>query len=78
MPNVVILSVSSKKHFFSPQSSAQFLVVHVGLVLPGAPKLSHDFRVLELELALVADPVDDLAVVLLRQQFEAGPKQKNF
>ena len=60
------------KFLSSPKGSAQLLVVHVGLVLPGAPELRHDLRVLQLELSLVADPVDDLAVVLLGQQFEPG------
>ena len=54
-----------------PQSSAQLLVIHVRFVFPGAPQLRRDLGVVQLELALVPQPVDPLPVLLVRQQVQA-------
>ena len=65
------------KFLSSPKGSAQLLVIHVGLVLPGAPELRHDLRVLQLELSLVADPVDDFTMVFLGQEFKSRNIDEN-
>ena len=61
---------SNKKDVFLPECPAEFFVVHVWFVFPGAPELSHHLGVLQLELAHVSDPVDHVAVLLVRQQLQ--------
>lgn len=53
-----------------PESPAEFLVVHGGLVLALTPLLRHQLRLVELELALLAHPGDAVSRVLVRQQLQ--------
>ena len=53
-----------------PERAAQFLVVHAGFVLALAPHLGHHLGVVEFELAVVPDPLNHLAAVLVRQQLQ--------
>ena len=39
-----------------PQSSTQFIIIHVGLILPDSPALGHLLRVHHLELSLAPLP----------------------
>ena len=52
------------------ETSAQFLVVHLGLVLPRAPPTGHLLGVNQLELPLAAGPGYAILAVTIRQQLE--------
>lgn len=54
----------------TPQSPAEFLVVHCGLVFALAPFLGHQLRLVELELALFSHPGDAVSGILVGQQFQ--------
>lgn len=53
-----------------PESSAEFLVVHGGLVFALTPFLCHELRLVELELALLTHPGDAVSCVLVCQQLK--------
>lgn len=53
-----------------PEGSAEFLIVHSGLVLALAPFLCHKLRLVEFELALLAHPGDAVSCILVRQQLQ--------
>ena len=52
------------------ETPAQFLVVHLGLVLPRAPPAGHLLGVDQFELPLAAGPGDAVLAVAIRQQLE--------
>lgn len=54
----------------TPQSSAEFLIVHCGLVFSLAPFLGHQLRLVEFELALFSHPGDAVSRILVGQQLQ--------
>lgn len=59
-------------HFFNDilyiivsESSAEFVVIHIRLVLTNPPETSHLFRLQELELPIVRGPADHVLVLRL-------------
>ena len=58
-----------------PNGTTQLVIVHVGFSLPDAPEHGYSFRVKELELSIVANPSDDVRVLLfLKELVEKLPK----
>ena len=53
-----------------PQCSTEFLVIHGRFVFPLTPHLSHHFRVVQLELTLLPDPLNHFPTVFVRQQIQ--------
>ena len=49
--------------------AAQLVVVHVWLSLPDAPEHGDGFRVEKLEFSVIANPSDDVGVLLLLKKF---------
>ena len=60
-----------------PQRSAQFVVVHVLFVLADAPQARHFLRVQQFELAVVVRPLDDVTVLVAKQQLEQELPQRD-
>lgn len=52
------------------QCSAQFFVVHGWFVLPSAPLLGHLLRIVQFELAILADPHDKVPTASVGQQLQ--------
>lgn len=52
------------------QGSAQFVVVHVGLILAQPPEFGNLLRLEQLELAVVRRPADEMFVTLVQQQLQ--------
>ena len=52
------------------QGPAQFVIVHVGLVLASAPKLGHLFGLQQLELALLVGPADELLLTPVQEKLQ--------
>ena len=59
------------------QSTREFVVVHIVLVLAQAPKTRHLLGVDQLELALVRRPRDDVTVLIGNQQLEQKLPQRD-
>ena len=59
------------------ETTAQFLVVHLWLVLTRAPPPGNFFRVDEFELPIASGPRDAILAVAIRQQFEEKLPQLN-
>ena len=53
-----------------PEGSAEFLIVHSGLVLALAPFLCDKLWLVEFELALLANPGDTISCILVCQQLQ--------
>ena len=49
--------------------AAQLVVVHVWFSLPYSPEHGDGFRVKKLEFSVIADPSDDVGVLLLLKKF---------
>ena len=60
------------------QTSAQFLVVHLGLILSFAPALSDDFRVGQLEFPFASRPDNAIHVAPIGEKFEQKLPQLNW
>lgn len=57
-------------HVIVAEGSAEFVVVHIGLVLPNSPETSHLFRLQKLELPVVRGPADHVLVLRLLEELE--------
>lgn len=64
-------------HFFNDilyvvvsEGSAEFVIVHIRLVLSNAPEASHLFRLQKLELPIIRRPADHVLVLRLLEELE--------
>lgn len=52
------------------EGSAEFVIVHIRLVLSNAPEASHLFRLQKLELPIIRRPADHVLVLRLLEELE--------
>ena len=53
-----------------PQGATKLLVIHGGFVLPPPPLLCHQLWIIQLELAVLPHPHDEMPTPAVRQQFQ--------
>lgn len=57
-------------HIIVSEGSAEFVIIHVGLVLANPPKTSHLFCLQKLELSIVRGPADHVLILRLLQELK--------
>lgn len=57
-------------HVIVAESTAEFIIVHTGLVLADSPQSGHLLCLQQLELPVVGGPADDVLVLRLLEELE--------
>jgi len=57
-------------HIIVSESTAEFIIVHAGLVLADSPQSGHLLCLLQFELPVIGGPTDDILVLRLFQELE--------
>lgn len=57
-------------HIIVSEGSAEFVIVHIRLVLPYSPEPGHLFRLQKLELPTVRGPADHVLVLRLLEELQ--------